>query len=188
MKKITIALSFLLMSLIANAEQALTKELIQNYFSVTEKLEAIDIGNSALFDELDDVMLIDKKETLRIVESSGVYPQVESVVDSAGFSNFREFLNVGYRLIGSMYAVQLEKHPELMQMQNMTSQVEAQIKSMKERGMPVEIIEKMEKEAISQRKYIEVMNKAAQEAKSADKSFVDSNFGWLMEVLPGNEE
>jgi hypothetical protein len=188
MKKIIITLSILLMSFIANAEQALSKDLILKYFNVTDQLEILELDNSSMLEEISDVMLLDRKEALRIVKSLDKYPQIKSITDSAGFTNFENFLDIGYRVIGSMYAVQLKKNPELMNIQNFTAVIESQIESMKKRNMPKEVIEEMEREVASQKNAIESMSKAAKDASSVDITFIDNNFEWLMGILPGYDE
>lgn len=185
MNKLILTLLLISTSWCVYAEEALTKPLIENYFNVTNKLTSLDLGEA---EDISDVMMLEREEVIRTITSLEVYPQVETIVEAAGFDDFSEFLDVGYRVIGSMYAVQLEKHPELMQMQNFTTQVEAQIASMKAQGMPASVIEEMEAEIEMQKKSIKVMAKAAEEASSADKAFVNTNFAWLMSVLPDDEE
>ncbi|WP_085298840.1 hypothetical protein [Cognaticolwellia mytili] len=188
MKKIIITVSILFMSFMASAEQALSKDLILKYFSVTDQLEILDLDNSSMLEEISDVMLLDREEAIRIVESLDEYPQIKSITDSAGFTNFENFLDIGYRVIGSMYAVQLKQNPELMQIQNFTAAIESQIDSMKKRNMPKEVIDEMEREVASQKNAIESMSKAAKDASSVDITYVENNFEWLMSILPGYDE
>lgn len=179
---------FFIMSFVANAEQALSKALIEQYFGVINQFEMLNINNSPLIDKIEDVMMLDKDKAISVVKSLDIYPEIAAIVESAGFSDFGEFVDIGYRTIGSMYAVQLKKHPELMQMQNYPEQVEAQLKSMKERNAPQSVIDEIERGMQSQQKSINMMKKAAKDASVLDKKFVENNFGWLMNILPGNEE
>ena len=185
MKKLIITLLLSTMSLLVQAEEALSKTLIENYFGATNQIAMLDMEDS---DALDDILMLEREEVISTITSLDVYPQIASIIETSGFDNITEFVDIGYRVIGSMYAVQLEKHPELVQMQNFTTQVEAQIASMKAQGMPASVIEEMEAEVKMQKKSIAAMSKAAENASRADKAFVNANFGWLMSTLPGIEE
>ncbi|GLX77115.1 hypothetical protein tinsulaeT_04550 [Thalassotalea insulae] len=188
MKNLVMVLCLIGLSINAYAQQALTKELIEQYIKSTDLITPIMAANPALDKQLDDMMMLDAAEIINKLKSTGVYSKVESVVTSAGFDDVEQYLDTSFRIMGAIFNSQLQQLPEGMTLDSYLEQMKGQIKMMKAQGMPQNVISEMEKSISEQLKNMEFMKKAAANVSEDDVKFVSEHLDWLMQLLPSEDE
>lgn len=184
MKNLFITLFITMLSFNVNAEQAFSKALIQQYFNAVKSFEVLEQKNPDLEKHLAKAMMMDKDETVKYIATLPEFSQIQKISQSAGFENVEEFVDIGYRVAGSMFDYQINNMPSDMSLETMTAQMKTQIEMMQQNGMPTEMINEMQFALKEQAKSMEFMKKAASQVSEADKKFVRDNINWFMELMP----
>ena len=188
MKKFIITCCFVFFSLHAYAEQALSKALIEQYVQSISKIEQLVKTNPELGDKLDDLMMLDPSQIVKAVEVLADYPQIKSIISSAGFDDFKEYIEIGYRLMGGVFQSQMANMPAGMNMDSFVEQMQGQLENMKKSGMPKEALTELEENLAEQLKSMEFMKKAAASVSPEDIAFVKENLDWIMQMMPSDVE
>ena len=181
MKKLLFAFCLLIPTFLANAEQALSKDLIANLQSTMMQLEKLQDKFPALKEEDMNANLFNTKNQLALIEAAGATDAIEKVVKSAGFDDIESFLQYAQRMTSSMFAVMKEQMPPGMNMDAMIKQQESALSAMKSSGMPESAMAEMKKGIADMKTQAEMMEKAVVHAKPGDVSFMRENLPWVMQ-------
>lgn len=175
---------FLFLCSFAHASQPLTKDLIKKYIESTELVEEMVEADPTVDELLSNSMMVNKTETLSLVKSLKIYPQIKQIIHSAGFADFSEYYDVGYRIMGAMFKKQINNMPADMSLDGYIKQMEDHLTSMKSSGMPESALKEMEDSINEQLKSMTFMKKAARDASVSDAQFIVDNFEWMMKTMP----
>lgn len=187
--KTTITLMLcLLFSAFSHASKPLTKDLVQQYIHSTELVEQMVEADPTLDKQLTDSMMISKAETLSLVKSLNIYPQIKKIIRTAGFADFSEYYDVGYRIMGAMFKKQINNMPAGMSLDNYINQMQEHLTSMKSSGMPKSALKEMEESINEQLKSMTFMKKAAGDASASDTQFITDNFEWMIKTMPMDDD
>jgi len=189
MKKIILAIVLIMQPILAFAGQPLSREVVTSFYAASDKLDTLEAKYPQEFKRLDEFSLSDKDKIIDYIDSSRASSDIRSVLSANGFSSFEDFFDVSIRLMGSMYAVQIEKMPAESkgQLQNIEKSFDENIKMMKQNGMPESMIAGMKAQLQEMKVQQLEMKKAAKTVTKADKKFASDNFDWLMKIMPDDE-
>jgi len=184
MKYILIVAIFLLTSFQSLAQEPLTKEFVQKYFSTIGKLQTLDMKYPNIDQEMESLMQLTPEAALQKIEGLDAYNDIEKLVKSAGYDNFEQFYKQSYRIMASMFAVQMQHMPQGGG--SIKETIENTIAEMKKSGMPDEAIAELTKEMSEQQSYFESMEKISKNASKKDIDFMKDNMMWIMSLMPQN--
>jgi len=180
-----LALLLLFVSQLSWADgQALNQQIIESFYTATEKMDNLETKYPDIFSELEIINNIDQIQAIKFVEQSKAYPDIKKVLSSSGFENLNELHDVALRIMGSIYSVQMKNISIDGHFQSVIQPLEENIKDMKQRGTPDSVINQMEevlKENKAQQKEISL---AVSKASEEDKEFVSNNLDWIMSLIP----
>lgn len=190
MKKIILALILLTQPVLLLAAQSLNRQLVKSFYATSDKLDALEAKYPQEFKRMDDFSLEEKDKITGYIKSISAYPEIRSLLSANGFSSVDEFFDVSYRIMGSMYTVQMQKltPQEKRQMDAMNQSFEESVKMMKQNGMPDSMIAGMKAQLQDMQNQQLVMQQLANSASKADIKFARENFDWLMKMMPEEEE
>lgn len=188
MKKHLATICLFIISTSVFAEQALSKNLLEKYMQTISDVESLTKANPALEKKMDDLMLLDKAGAMAVIKSLDAYPIIKKSIQSAGFSGFDEFYDIGLRLMGGLFKTQMKQMPEGMTMDGFIMQMESRIVQMKKQGMPGSMLTTMEEQLKEQLKSMKFMQKAATNVSAADIKFVGNNIEWITKVMSSGED
>jgi len=188
MKLSIVFVVFLFCCSFAHASQPLSKNLIQKYIESTDQIEKIVEADPKLDKQLSDSMMMNKAQTIELVKSLKIYPQIKQVIKAAGFADFAQYYDIGYRIMGAMFKKQINSMPAGVNLDSYIRQMEEHLSSMKAGGMPESALKEMEASINEQLKSMAFMKKAASDALSDDAQFIVDNFEWMMKIMPMDEE
>jgi hypothetical protein len=186
MKNLTlaiIAIFTLSLSFTSYAQQALTKELITSFQSVTKQWEVVESKYPQIFAAIEDIDMSKQDEIIGYIKSSKAYPEMKAILEKSGFKSLDDFYNVTMRLMGGMMSTQMENMPEGMTLDSATTMLEQSIKQMKERNVPQSMIDGLEKQYKEHKSQLDSMKMAMKQASPADKKFVKENIDWLTSMF-----
>jgi len=87
-----------------------------------------------------------------------------------------------------MFAAQMEQNPMMMeQLKAMQSAQLENLKQMKDKGMPEEMLKELEKNLREQNLYNDKLKHWVKSASQADIQFIKDNMTWLMSIMPQQE-
>lgn len=182
MKYIVLFITLILISFQSSAEQSLSKPLLEKYFSTIEQFESLEAKYPDMDDDLESIMKMTPEQAIHKIKSTPAYHDIEKIVKSAGYDNFEQYYQLSYRIMSSMFAVQMQSMPQGIE--SMSGMLKSTIDNMKKGGMPDDMIKKMEKEMAEQQANIDNMATLAKNASSEDVAFIKENMMWLMNMLP----
>jgi hypothetical protein len=189
MRRIIMIIILMSQSLLVLAGQPLNKELITSFYATTDGLEALSAKYPTEFDRMDEFSMVDQKEMIRYIKSTRAYSDISSILTSNGFSNLRDFFDVAIRVMGSMYLVQMRNLPmgQEDQFDVMEKSLQSSINSMRQDGVPDEMIADMNHELMEMQSQKKEMELAVRKTSKADIKFVRENMRWLVSIMPDED-
>ena len=128
MNKLFCVLLMVLCPFFVNAEKALSKELIQALGASIGGLQQLTKAHPGLEETFDKNMFsADKVKVLKTIKSLPIYPKIEAIISSAGFTSLDEYYDVSSRVMASMYAYQANKMPGGMSVDAISNMMKAQV-------------------------------------------------------------
>ncbi len=190
MKKIILALILLTQSTLLLAEPVFSRELITSFYTISNKLDTVAVKYPKAFQGMDDFTLQENDKLIKYVKSTQAYPEIRSILSASGFSSIDDFFNFSYRILGSMYAVQMQKMTaeEKRQLDAIGGMFDGRIKMMEQNGAPASKIVSMKAQQKEMQAQQVAMQQAAKNASKADIKFASDNFNWLVSNMPEEEE
>ncbi|MDG1751622.1 MAG: hypothetical protein P8I03_08180 [Thalassotalea sp.] len=182
MKNIIIFITFVLVSFHSLAEQSLSKPLIEKYFSTIEKFQVLENKYPAMENDLESLMQMTPAAAINKIKGMPAFGDIEKIVKMAGYESFDQFYQQSYRIMSSMFAVQMQSMPQGIE--SMSGMLNSTLERMKKSGMPDDMIKKMEKELGEQQANIDNMTALAKSASNEDIAFMKDNMMWLMSIMP----
>ena len=182
MKYIVLFITLILISFQSVAEQSLSKPLLEKYFSTVDQFEGLEAKYPDMENELESIMQMTPEQAINKIKSTPAYNDIEKIVKSAGYENFEEYYQLSYRIMTSMFAVQMQSMPQGVE--SMSGMLKSTIEKMKKSGMPDEMIKEMENKMAEQQANIDNMTTLAKNANSEDIAFLKENMTWFMNMLP----
>ncbi|MDT0604547.1 hypothetical protein [Thalassotalea castellviae] len=182
MKYIMVGVGLLILSIQSFAEQSLSKPLLEQYVSTIEKFQVLEDKYPAMESEFENVLQMTPSAAIDKIKGMQAYSDIEKIVKAAGYDNFEQFYQQSYRIMSSMFAVQMQQMPDSVE--SMGAMLNSTIERMKKSGMPSEMISKMEKEMAEQKANIDSMATLAKSASDEDIAFMKENMMWLMSIMP----
>lgn len=185
MKKLTLILAtiLLLLPLMTQAEQALSKQLITSFGQVSKQWENLEDDYPEISPSLEDIDFNHPEKMINVLKNSKAYPKLKASLANSEFDSIEEFYNVGMRVMGGMMAHQMQKMPQAMDTDAMSKMLVGTIKQMKENNISGEMIEQMEAQLADMDKNMKMMQAAMSNTSSADKKFISDNAQWVMSIL-----
>lgn len=187
---------FLLLAVVVSstgwAEVALNKAVLEEYFALAPKLEALSEKYPEL-EELEEQVFIfeDHGRTFtRHLAESDAYDELNAKAKMHGFESVDDFVNVSVRLFAALYAVQMAGLPEedIPSVKEQRKQLREQAEQLKSFGMTDEMVAQTlgsVSRMIDQQEQIAL---AATKVSAADKKVVQEHSDWIMEQLDVMEE
>lgn len=172
-------LSMLVFSLNANAEQSLTKPLIQQYSNTMEKLMPLTDGYSDFDGKMLKAMGQGKSEMLSLISTLPTYPKIKATVVDSGFDNVDDFLDIGLRVMGGLVSQQEAMIPGGMTIDTYVEQLKSQMSLMDQQELPPQVLAQMKSTLSEQLSVFEMMQGMAKHASAEDIKFVESNLEWV---------
>lgn len=182
MKYIVLFITLVLISFQSTAEQSLSKPLLEKYFSTIDQLEGLEAKYPNMKNDLESIMQMTPEQAINKIKSTPAYNDIEKIVKSAGYDNFEQYYQLSYRIMSSMFAVQMQSMPESIE--SMSGMLKSTLERMKKSGMPDDMIKEMEKEMAEQQANIDNISTLAKDASTEDIAFMKENMMWLMNMLP----
>jgi hypothetical protein len=182
MKPLIIFITLVLVSFHSFAEQALSKPLIEKYFATIEKFQVLENKYPAMEKDLESLMQMTPDAAINKIKGLSAFGDIEKIVKMAGYDSFEQFYQQSYRIMSSMFAVQMQNMPAGME--SMSGMLKGTLDRMKKSGMPDDMIKKMEKELAEQQANLTSMETLAKSASSQDVTFMKDNMMWLMSLMP----
>jgi hypothetical protein len=182
MKHFIIFITLVLVSFHSFAEQSLSKPLIEKYFATIEKFQVLENIYPAMEKDLESLMQMTPDAAISKIKGLPAFGDIEKIVKMAGYDNFEQFYQQSYRIMSSMFAVQIQSMPEGME--SMSGMLKGTLDRMKKSGMPDDMIKKMEKELAEQQANFNSMETLAKSASDQDVAFMQENMMWLMSLMP----
>jgi len=167
--------------------QPLDRELVDSFFTVSEKLETIDKKYPAIAQKADKFLESEETQLINYLKSSKAYPDINRILSSSGFNNLTEYFEISSRIMGGILYVQMKNMPTGMDINNIDRMYEQNIQKMKKNGAPADVIKRMETDHKNQQSAMQKMKMAMKRLSSADKKFVNENIEWLMNRLPEDD-
>lgn len=185
MRIITVLLTLVILSssFATKAEPALSKELVTSFQQVSQQWEALEKKFPELSSALDSFDLSQLDQITETIKNSAAYPKVKAVLANSSFKSVEEYMNVAMRLMGGMVSHQMEKMPEMMDAEKMSSMLKGSIDKMKANNVPKEMVVEMEKQLADIEKNMQIMQSAITNTSAADKKFFKENAQWVMSTL-----
>jgi hypothetical protein len=185
MRIITVLLTLVILSssFATKAEPALSKELVTSFQQVSQQWEALEKNFPELSSALDSFDLSQLDQITETIKNSAAYPKVKAVLANSSFKSVEEYMNVAMRLMGGMVSHQMEKMPEMMDAEKMSSMLKGSIDKMKANNVPKEMVVEMEKQLADIEKNMQIMQSAITNTSAADKKFFKENAQWVMSTL-----
>ncbi|MGL1958590.1 MAG: hypothetical protein OCD00_14885 [Colwellia sp.] len=189
MKKIRLIIITVLFCLpmMSQAQQALSKELIQSLEKVGVQLKQLETKYPKIFETIDAIGEGKQEEAIALVERSKAYPEIKAILNKFGFDSLEGFSDVSMRMMGSVMAYQKKNMPSGMDLGAMNQALSDNIQQMKDRNAPSSIITEMEKQLVETKSSLAQVKLAMKKATEADKKFVSDNIQWIMSVLDNDE-
>ncbi len=180
MKKIVIILISLWVALPVFSESALNKKQIESAISTSKQAEALFKENPQWEDfENEDLNFIADptvvQQSIAHLKKVGAYQSMLQVVKNNGFASLEEWHGVFRRTMLLMMNIQTQKLG--MDFGSMMTMMEAQIKQLRDQGMPESVLVEQEKNLTSAK----LMHQAVQNISEQDKKFASQNVEWLMQ-------
>jgi hypothetical protein len=172
----------------AYAAQALSKPIIQQYSQATSQLAKLLDSHPDIQKQLSDLMILNKKEKLALIQSLPIYPKVTSIVTGTGFNDVEEFLDTGLRIMSATVNLEMEKMPNNMNITSYIKQMKSQASEMKKEGASKEVINKMESAINMKIESMKTIEKISKNASKADIKFVNDNLDWVTQVMQSDVE
>ncbi len=166
----------------------LNKKLITSFYEAAERIDGLEEKFPNVFLEADKFSLADRDKSIRLLEKSKAYPEIKKILVSSGFNNLTDMYDISTRFMGSIFYAQMKSMPDGMNVDSVEKSLEASIKSMKEKGLPPEVLANMETSLREMRERNKDMTLAMKLASEADKKFVSENIDWVMSILPDEDE
>jgi hypothetical protein len=182
MKHIILGVSLLILSWQSFAEQPLSKPLLEQYVSTIEKFQGLEEKYPAMGSEFENLLQMTPDAVMKKIKGMPAYNEIENIVKAAGYDSFEQFYQQSYRIMSSMFAVQMQQMPDSVE--SMSEMLNSTVERMKKSGMPSEMISKMEKEMAAQKANIDSMATLAKSASNEDIAFMKENMMWLMSIMP----
>ncbi len=160
-------------SVYALATAPLNKKIISAYVDVNHKLEHVDKKFPGLLEKANKFKVHERVELIFFLRSSRAYLEINDILTSSGFDSLDNFVDTTFQIMGSIYAVQFDKMP------NVVEDIKSNIAMMKSNGYPEEKIKLLEKDldnAIAEREEIKL---SMAHITEEDKKFVSENLEWL---------
>ncbi|MDO6445949.1 hypothetical protein Q4493_09210 [Colwellia sp. 1_MG-2023] len=182
MKHIILGVGLLILSWQSFAEQSLSKALLEKYVSTIEKFQGLEDKYPAMDAELENLLQMTPDAAINKIKGMQAYGDIEKIVKAAGYDSFEQFYQQSFRIMSSMFAVQMQQMPDSVE--SMSEMLNSTVERMKKSGMPAEMISKMEKEMAAQKANIDSMATLAKSASNEDIAFMKENMMWLMSIMP----
>lgn len=112
MNKLLIALGLCALSVIAQAEQALSKDVIERFVTAQQAWEQLDKTNPELIKALDALESVDEGSLADAKKLNG-FGDLEKQIQGFGFEGVGELYEVSQRFMGAVFAVQIEANPQM---------------------------------------------------------------------------
>lgn len=183
MRQLLVLLTLLLCSSFASAEQALTKDLMKQYFKASNQLEVLSEQNPALIEHFENGLALDKQVMIDKLKSLSLYKSVNQIIINEGFDSFDEYYDISKRFLASMLSVQMENMPSGNTLEAMLAPMEQQITEMKKQGVPKDVLADLENNYNTQKKQLTLMKKHMANAKPQDTAFIKNNMAWLVTLM-----
>lgn len=126
------------------ADKPLSKRVVTSLYSLTEKMEVLEVTYLKVFAESEKFGIKDENKAIQFISTSKAYPEVKKLLSDSGFSSLEEFYDISLRLMGGLFSVRMEKMPAGMNMKSMLRSLEQSIATMKKQNMPESLIASME--------------------------------------------
>lgn len=186
MYKIVFTLCLCFLSLTVQAEQPLSKPLIENYTKCMSAFSTIVESSPALENKMSEAMALGKDSIVETIQASPLSGKLQSLVKEAGFNDLEEFIGVSYRIMGSVFAVQMQK-PESSGLNEYIQMLETQLANIDSQGMPKALVESSKERIESQLNGMKGMQKAAKYASEEDIAFVSQHYSWVEEMMSADD-
>ncbi|VAW56118.1 hypothetical protein MNBD_GAMMA07-490 [hydrothermal vent metagenome] len=171
-------------SLIASANQPLSRQLVDLYIIATEKLDAIEAKYPDVFAKSDEFTLSQEPELIAFFEASKAYPEIKSMLIQSDFSNIKHYFDISTRIMGGVFSEQSSKLPLNLRSDNLLKGLDNNIKKFKNQGISAELIKIMEDELLIVKNDMAEMQLMIKRTSLEDKTFVKKNFKWMQSHLP----
>lgn len=185
MKRIIIILVMMSQPIWAYAEQPLSRALVESFIEASTQMGTLENKYPQIFKRADQFSDTEDEQFIKYVKSSAAYPDIKRIISASKFKSIEEFVSMSKRIMGSMYAVQMQKMPAGM---NINSMMESGIMAMKQTGASADMIAEMQRDLERQKAEMAEMNQAAKTASAQDKKFVTDNMEWLMAIMPEDDQ
>ena len=182
MRLSTLIPALLFMLSMSFAKPEFSKPLIQSFFETTQKLESLKSKYPDIMNNADTFKFSEKEKMMKFIKGSKAFPEIKKIIAKTPMKTFDEFYLVSVRLMGSMYAVQKEQMPKMME--GIEKMMSEQIQKMKEQGAPADVVKEMEEKLQEQKEQINEMKEAEKIASEKDKKFIKDNIQWIMSISP----
>ncbi len=174
----------LLYSTSAVAGQVLDKRAIEIFSAFSNEMDEVEEKYPDVFKKAENFNILEYKEVAEYLRSSSAYPEIKEALNVAKADSLEEMLAIASQVAGSIYAVQMEQVPAGMSFSGLEGVMLQNIETMKQNGVPADIIAEMEADMLVQKTEMENMKKIAENASEADKEFVRKNMRWIMKKMP----
>ncbi|MFD2230992.1 hypothetical protein [Alkalimarinus sediminis] len=167
--KTLLASAGLLLASLAQAEQPLTQQNIEQWLNSIDSIQQWAEGQEALEDnpaeEVNDTFSADM--LINQLKAANLYHEAEDIIQKSGFDSAEEWADIQMRIIKSMIALEIEK-------ENVDVDVQAQLDQIRNNpSIPDEQKEMMINMMQSSMKMMESMSNASPADKAAIKPYIE---------------
>lgn len=177
----------LMVSPLAWAETALNKSMMENYFALAPKLEALSQKYPDLAALEDEVFIFEDqgRSFSKHLAKSEAYDELNTLAKTHGFKSVDDFVDVSVRLFAALYAVQIEQLSEedVPDIEEQRRQLSAQADQLRSFGMTDEMIEQTLGSFYAMIEQQEQIALAASKVSEQDKKAVQEHSEWIMDQL-----
>jgi len=163
----------------------LNRELVESLIVVMGQMDALSTKYPSLSENQGEFSMQDDAKLIAYYQSTKAYPEMKQILSTTQFSNLKTYLDVNARLLAGMSIAEIAKGPPEMRPDAYLKFLEKGIADLKKKEGNEQFIKSNMDLLITMKKRIIESKMLMKRASTEDKNFVNANFEWLQNHLPG---